>query len=163
MNRILAASLMVVLVLAVSTAHASAGKLAQIRLQQQEIRKESERATGRYSRFDPAELQRLHRAQDEVFRLLNGVSELSQLNAGQQSELFNALETVKAVLSQNDGDRQVCWREKRLGSQRLETHCATIAERSQIRQGARDWHSQPSVCGQGSLQATALSCEGPIR
>jgi hypothetical protein len=158
MNRVLAASF--VFVIAVSSVHASAGKLTQIRLQQQEIRAESERATGRYSRFDRAELDRLHRAQDEVFRLLDGVNDLSQLSAGQQSELFNALETVKAVLAQNEDDRQVCWREKKLGSQRIETHCATVAERAEIRQGARDFHGQPSICGGGSPQATALSCEG---
>ncbi|HEU0306889.1 MAG TPA: hypothetical protein VFR30_07970, partial [Lysobacter sp.] len=124
----------------------NAGRLSQIRQQQQEIRDETERSTGRYVRFDKAELARLRDAQDKVFELLKGVTDPDQLSPAQQAELFNALETVKAVIARNDADRQVCWREKKLGSHRIETRCATVAERAQIRQGARDWHGEPSTC-----------------
>ena len=145
-----------VCVMASSTVLANAGRLSQIRQQQQEIRDETERATGRYVRFDKAELARLRDAQDKVFELLKGVTDPGQLSPAQQAELFNALETVKAVIARNDADRQVCWREKTLGSHRIQTHCATVAERAQIRQGARDWHGEPSPCVQSA--GATVSC-----
>jgi hypothetical protein len=147
----------VLLVVSTASAHANAGKLAQIRSQQEEIRKESERSTGKYVRFEETEMQKLRSAQARVFALLNGVSDLDQLNSSQQAELFNALETVKAVIAANDADRQECWREKRLGSQRFETHCATVREREQLREGARDFQSDPAICSSG---ASSASCGG---
>jgi hypothetical protein len=153
--------LVVSFLLAVSSSSvlANAGKLTQIRLQQEEIRKQTEGSTGRYVRFETGELAKLRKAQDTVFELLNGVSELSQLNATQQAELFNALESVKTVITANEADRQVCWREQRLGSHRVETRCATVAERQQIREGAHDWKSEPSICGRAAAGETT-ACVG---
>jgi len=125
---------------------ANASRLAEIRQQQEEIRRQTEGADGRYVRFDKGELEKLRTAQDQVFELLDGVSELSELNPSQQAELFNALEMVKAVLAANEADRQLCWREQRVGSHRIETVCATVAERRQIRDGAQDWQGKPSIC-----------------
>lgn len=158
--RVLAVSFL----LAVTTAavHANAGKLTQIRLQQEEIRRQTEVATGRYARFEDAELDKLRRAQGQVFELLDGVSDLDQLDATQRTELFNALETVKSVIAANEDDRQMCWREKRLGSHRMETHCATVRERAQLREGARDFKGEPSICGASAANATAASCTGPF-
>jgi len=136
----------------------AAGRLAEIRLQQEEIRRQTEDSDGRYVRFDKGELARLRTAQDTVFALLDGVSELSELRPSQQVDLFNALETVKAVLAANDADRQLCWREQRLGSHRIETVCATVAERQQIREGGQEWRGEPSICGSASAGATSQSC-----
>jgi hypothetical protein len=159
-----ASTLAVSFLLVVSSASvcANAGKLTQIRLQHEEIRRQTEGSTGRYVRFERGELEKLRKAQDKVFELLQGVSELSQLNPSQQADLFNALETVKAVLTANAADRQVCWREQRLGSHRIETLCATMAERQQLREGARDWQGEPSMCGKASANATSVSCTGVL-
>ncbi|QNP41855.1 hypothetical protein [Lysobacter solisilvae (ex Woo and Kim 2020)] len=160
-NLALSLSLSVV-VLAAATAQANVGKLGLIRQQQQDIREESERATGRYARFDRYELERMHRAQDRIFQLLDGVTELDQLNAADKAELLNALETVKAVITQNDEDRQVCWREKTLGSHRFQTHCATVRERAQVREGGKDWHGSPTICGQTPGPSMTITC-GRVR
>ena len=141
-----------------ASALAAAGRLAEIRLQQEEIRRQTEDSDGRYVRFDKGELAKLRTAQDTVFALLDGVSEVSELRPSQQVDLFNALETVKAVLAANDADRQLCWREHRLGSHRIETVCATVAERQQIREGGQEWHGEPSICGSASANATSQSC-----
>lgn len=155
--------LVVSFLLAVSSSSvlANAGKLTQIRLQQEEIRKQTEGSTGRYARFDTAELAKLRKAQDRVFGLLEGVGDLTQLNPSQQAELFNALESVKAVIAANEADRQVCWREQRLGSHRTETRCATVAERQQIRDGARDWKGEPSICGPAA-EGMPTACRGRL-
>ena len=129
---------------------ANASRLAEIRQQQEEIRRQTEGADGRYVRFDKGELAKLRAAQDKVFELLDGVSELNELNPAQQAELFNALETVKAVLAANEADRQLCWREQRVGSHRIETVCATVAERQQIREGAQAWQGEPAPCAFGA-------------
>lgn len=159
-----ASTYVVSFLLAVSTAtvYANAGKAVQIRQQQQEIRKQSETATGRYARFDETEKRKIYAAQDRVFELLADVNDVSQLDANQQVELFNALETVKAVIAANDADRQVCWREKKLGSHRIQTRCATVREQEQVREGARDWAGESSMCGPGAANATAASCTGRL-
>jgi hypothetical protein len=129
------------------SAFANAGKLAAIRQQQREIREQSEVATGKYVRFEEAELARMHRAQDRIFKLLDGVDELERLAPDQRAELFNALEEVKAIIAQNEDDRQICQREHKVGTNRKVIICETMAERRRVREGGHDWKGEPSVCG----------------
>lgn len=142
------------------TAFANAGKLAAIRQQQQEIREQSEVATGKYVRFEESELARLHQAQDRIFRLLNGVDEIERLAPDQRADLFNALEEVKAIIAQNEDDRQVCQREHKVGTNRKVTVCETVAERRKVREGAHDWKGEPSVCG---FLQEGIDCGGNAR
>lgn len=144
-TRVLVGSLVLFLICA--NAPANVGKIGQILQQQREIRAESEKATGAYARFEPSALERMHSAQDRIFHLLDGVSTIEQLDRTRQAELFNAIEEVKAVLAQNQDNKQVCWREHKLGTTLRQTRCATLAERRLIRQGAQDWHGTPTVCG----------------
>jgi hypothetical protein len=152
----------VFLVLAVVsvTAIANVNKIGQILEQQREIREASEASTGAYARFDRAELKRMHGAQDRVFQLLDGVSDIGQLNDDRQVELFNALEEVKTVITENEDSRQVCWRERKLGTTLRHTRCATVAEIKEIREGGRDWHGSPSVCGNSG---EGIDCGGEDR
>lgn len=143
-TRVWVASLVLALVSA--SAIANVGKVGQILQQQREIRDESEHSTGAYARFGGEALGRMHSAQDRIFKLLDGVSAVEQLNRDQQAELFNALEEVKAVITANESNKQQCWRESKLGTTLKQTRCATVAEREQVRQGARDWHSDTHVC-----------------
>lgn len=127
-------------------ASANVGRLGQILQEQREIRAESERSTGAYARFGHGALDKMQRAQDRIFKLLDGVDSLEQLDREQQVELFNSLEEVKAVLVENDGDRQICRRERKTGTTLRETRCATVAEREKITQGAREWKGEPGIC-----------------
>ena len=127
-------------------ASANVGRVGQILQQQREIRAESERATGAYARFGHSALDKMQRAQDRIFKLLDGVDSLEQLDREQQAELFNALEEVKAVLAENDNDRQICQRERKTGSTLRHTRCATVAERARILEDARTWKGEPGLC-----------------
>lgn len=127
-------------------ASANVGRLGQILQEQREIRAESERSTGAYARFGHGALDRMQRAQDRIFRLLDGVDSLEQLDGNQQAELFNSLEEVKAVLTENERDRQICRRERKTGTTLRQTRCATVAERDRIAEGARQWIGDPAVC-----------------
>ena len=139
---------------------ANAGKVTAIVQQQREIREQSEVSTGSYVRFERSELVRMHRAQDRIFKLTEGVNDISQLDPARQAELFNAIEEVKAVIAQNEDDRQVCEREHKVGTTIKTTVCATIAERRGIREGARDWKGKPSICGD---LGTGIDCGGNSR
>ncbi|MFD0739860.1 hypothetical protein ACFQZQ_11255 [Lysobacter koreensis] len=141
--------------LAATAATANVGKIGQILQQQREIRDASEHSTGAYARFGAEALGRMHAAQDRIFELLDGVSAVEQLNRDQQAELFNALEEVKAVIADNQANKQVCWREHKLGTTLRQTRCATVAERAQAREESRQWHGDTSICGQAS---TGISC-----
>lgn len=149
-----------VLALASTSAIANVGKVGQILQQQREIRDESERSTGAYARFGGDALGRMHTAQDRIFKLLDGVSAVEQLNRVQQAELFNALEEVKAVITENESSKQQCWREHKLGTTLKQTRCATVAERQQIMREAQTWKGDPSICGQ---RAAGIDCGGNVR
>lgn len=142
------------------TAFANAGKLSAILQQQREIREQSEVSTGKYVRFEESELARMHRAQDRIFRLLEGVDEIERLAPDKRAELFNALEEVKSVIAQNEDDRQVCQREHKLGTTMKVTVCATVAERRDIREGGREWRGEPSICG---FLTEGVDCGGNAR
>lgn len=79
----------------------------------------------------------MQRAQDRIFKLLDGVDTLEQLDRGQQVELFNFLEEVKAVLVENARDRRICRRERKTGTTLGEVRCETVAEGEKIPQEAR--------------------------
>lgn len=136
----------VVGMLAAFGAMAQTEKVSRILAQQREIQRQAESATGAYARFDRSSLQRIETAQGKVFALLEGVKDLDQMTPHQRIELLNALGEVKAVIESNEDSRQECWRERKLGSMRHITRCATVAERRQARDGGRAWMGDPSVC-----------------
>lgn len=125
---------------------ASGNSIEKIRKDQTEIRKQIESEHGKYHRYSPAARDRIAKAQKRVERIIDGVSTVDQLNPVQQAELSNSLEHIKAEIVQNDDDRQVCERERRIGSQRKTIVCATVAERRAIAEEARTWKADPSNC-----------------
>ncbi|RDZ26783.1 hypothetical protein [Lysobacter silvisoli] len=138
--------LFAVLSCAAFAAVANVGRLGQILQEQREIRAETERPTGAYARFDRNQIDKMQRAQDRIFRLLDGVDQVEQLDREKQVELFNSLEEVKAVLAANENDRQICRRERKTGTTLREVRCATVGERTKLTNEARDWKGDSGVC-----------------
>ncbi|HEY0504489.1 MAG TPA: hypothetical protein VGD42_13480 [Lysobacter sp.] len=155
-----AVNLALVASLVAGTALASADKAAMILQQQREIREASESSTGAYARFGREALTRMHEAQDKVFDLLGGGKSVEDLRPDQQVELFNSLEEVKAILAQNDRNRQKCWREHKLGTTMKITRCATLAELEQVRRDSEQWKGEPTICGQRDAMT---DCGGNVR
>ena len=141
-------------------AFASADKAAMILQQQREIRAESDASTGAYARFGSAALTRMHAAQDQIFSLLDGGRSVEQLRPDQQVELFHSIEEVKAILAENDRNRQKCWRERKLGTTLKITRCATLAEIEQVRRDSEQWKADPTICGQ---RDAVTDCSGNAR
>lgn len=104
----------------------SVGEILQF---QHALRTKLETPTGEYSRFDGNAIQRMERAQDKIFHMLAGVTSLDQLNADQKVDISNSLDEVKAVLLANDGNRMICHREHKIGSNLTERRCETVAAR----------------------------------
>jgi hypothetical protein len=96
---------------------------------QHALREKIDKPSGEYSRFDEGQIARMKRAQDNVFRMLSRVNSLDDLNENQKIEVSNSLDEIKAILLANDGNRQVCHRERRTGSNLIELRCETVADR----------------------------------
>jgi hypothetical protein len=96
---------------------------------QHALRERLDKPYGEYSQFGEGALSRMKRAQDNVFRMLQGVRSIDQLTPEQKTDLSNSLDDIKATLLANEGNRQVCHRERRTGSNLIELRCETVAQR----------------------------------
>ena len=105
---------------------------------QHALRAKLDNPTGEYSRFSADDLATMRHAQDKVFRMLDGVSSLDQLNADQRTELSNALDEVRATLVQNAGSRLICYRERKTGTNLVEKRCETVEEREARARDSQD-------------------------
>ena len=103
--------------------------VSEILTVQRGLRDRLERHSGEYARFDNDAVARMERAQDKVFAMLRGVDSLDQLSPNQRTELSNSLDEIKAILLANEGNRQICHRERKTGSNMIQLRCETVAER----------------------------------
>ena len=96
---------------------------------QHALRAKIDKANGEYSRFDEGAITRMKRAQDKVFHMFNGVTSLDQLTEDQKIDVSNSLDEVKAILLSNEGNRLICYRERKTGTNLLTKRCETYADR----------------------------------
>lgn len=99
--------------------------------------------------IDSLQRDRLRSAQRIVTDIASKKSTLDQLNPADQIKLRNALGEVYAILKGTrvaQEQRDICWRERRIGSQIQSNRCATFEELLLAREGARAWMEKPPVC-----------------
>lgn len=96
---------------------------------QHALRARLETPSGEYSRLDETAIHKMEHAQDKIFQMLAGVTSLDQLNAEQKTDISNSLDEVKAVLLANEGNRVICHRERKTGTNLVERRCETVASR----------------------------------
>ena len=97
---------------------------------QKNLRSKLDNPTGEYSPFSEADLAKMKRAQDSVFSMLSGVDSLDQLNMDQKTSLSNSLDVIKATLLSDEGNRLICYRERKTGTNLVSKRCETVAERN---------------------------------
>ena len=114
---------------------------AEILQIQRALRERLEKPSGEYSRFGDAAIHKMERAQDRVFSMLKGIDSIDQLTPYQKTDLSNALDEIKATLLANEGNRQICHRERKTGTNLVALRCETMAEREAR---ARDSNQQMS-------------------
>ena len=103
--------------------------------------------------LSPEQIDSIRRAQMDVFDAAGNHTQLSDLEDRDQMRLKNALATISAAMQNTRNaaeERDVCWREKKMGSNITVTRCATQEEMRRVREGARDWKEKPGVCGEGN-------------
>ena len=61
--------------------------------------------------------------------MLAGVNSLDELNEIQKTDVSNSLDEVKAILLANEGNRLICYRERKTGTNLLTKRCETYADR----------------------------------
>jgi hypothetical protein len=105
---------------------------------QRALRERLDKPYGEYSRFGESALSHMKRAQDKVFAMLQGVSSLDQLTPNQKTDLSNSLDEIKATLLANEGNRQICHRERKTGSNLIELRCETVADREAHARDSRE-------------------------
>ena len=125
---------------------ASQTRVGMILEQQQGIRDQMDRSNGTYARLDRAAKERIREQQDELFVLLDGVVSIDELAPPKQVAVFNALEVIKRVITDNRESHQQCWRERRTGSSLPMTRCATVGERERLMNDAQAWKSDVGAC-----------------
>jgi hypothetical protein len=111
---------------------------------------EAQIAAGELQGLTPRQINIIRRAQKEVFASTEGKTTLDELDINQKLRLENALEQINAQVKGGghaaSGEQEVCWRERKSGSNLKVTRCGTQAERDQTRQGARDWMEKADIC-----------------
>jgi hypothetical protein len=86
---------------------------------------------GGYGKLERGSEARLAAAREEIGRILKDVSDPRTLPPDQRIALFNAHQTIEAVINKQDKDRVVCTRERKTGSRLGTTECLTVGEREE--------------------------------
>lgn len=106
--------------------------------QQQQIHAEAIKRTGRYKDMKEATRHTLFAQQDVVTNLLQGKRYTTDLPEHDQIAVFNALESIEAIINNAEDQRMVCERHKPTGSHRTKTLCMTVAQRRALQEGAKN-------------------------
>ena len=102
--------------------------LDKLRSEQQALRPQMESAQGRYADLSPKQRKALLARQDELLALIDGRQNLTELTPAQRTDALNALQALTAAEQDAGGERQVCKREKTIGSHRTTTVCRSQAQ-----------------------------------
>lgn len=126
-----------------------------IREQQKQIRSDAEARTGRYKDLSETKRGELFARQDKVSALLKDVQLTTELKERDQIELFNALESIQAIVNAAEDDRLICERKRPTGSNRTQTLCRSVAQRRAERElverdtGRRTFDCSEATMGPG--------------
>ena len=121
--------------------------LGEIRAQQLEIRERASAGTGEFKDMPRARRGEIVDHQDAFLRLTDGRNSLDEFNAHDKLRAFNMLEQIKAAITGAEDDRLVCERTRRVGTNRVQRVCATVAERRAMREQAERFITERSWCG----------------
>lgn len=112
--------------------------LDAIRTQQAEIRAGANAGTGLYKDMSESTRLQLLSRQERMLSIIRGKASADQLTEDQRMEVFNELEWIEATINDAEDERMVCERRKKLGSNRRERVCMTVAQQRELRERARE-------------------------
>jgi hypothetical protein len=94
-------------------------------------------AGGRFEWVSASERETVTRDLDVMVDVLADQDSVDALKPDERVALFNAQASANEILGLRDGNRMVCERRKRTGSNRSELHCERYAERMERTRGDR--------------------------
>lgn len=107
---------------------------------------------GRYEYVQAAEKARIDRDLASMEKLFaDNAGLVANMSQEDKVALFNAQESVNAILTRRDGDRVICEHRKPIGSNIPKTSCHTYAQEEEARRGTlkamKDWDNRGCVGG----------------
>lgn len=136
--------------------------LSQIIEQQKAIASDID--AGKSNDLKAGQIDAIRKAQQKVFSLTDGKTEMKQLTPTERLALKNALEDIKAAWAGSFRAAEiedVCWQEQTLGSRITKMRCATQEEARIAREGARGYTDRPHACALGACAQTHSPSQGP--
>jgi len=114
----------------------SATSAEEFRQQSRELQ-EQMRPGGKYANLSSADQIRVTRQLERLQELYDNRAAGKSFKRTDEVKLVNATEEINAVLTGNDDDRLVCEQERKLGTNRTQKVCMTVAERKARNEEAR--------------------------
>ena len=100
----------------------------------------------RFKHVDEQSKRELFAAQDRIFAILEGRDSVDELTDQQQVDLYNAQNVVNGVVADAELDREVCRREKHIGSNRVKLVCLSKREWRQVYDDTQRDIRAPRTC-----------------
>ena len=120
-------------------------------VQQQRLIRGDIESGRKYSNMDNETKERLFRAQDQMFGLLDGRGSIDDLDQDELIELYNAQGTVNALLTDSDLERDVCHRVTTVGTHRVGIACYSVREWRRIKETDETMLMAPRGCMPGMV------------
>ncbi len=92
------------------------------------LRDAVESGKGRFGALPKVERSKLLRAQDEIFRILEGKTSVKRLSERDKKSLYNAQHVVAAIVTGAGDDMSVCRSVNDIGTHLTTVECRTTAE-----------------------------------
>lgn len=96
--------------------------------QQREIRADMDAKTGRYVDMSRSTRKAILADQDRLAVLLEGKADTSQLDPSSLDEVVSLLASIDAAVNRTGGERLICTREARIGSNYMTRVCRTPSQ-----------------------------------
>jgi hypothetical protein len=100
----------------------------------------------RFAHVDEQSKRDLLSAQDRVFAILEDHDSLEELTDQQRVDLYNAQNTINGVVADAELERQVCRREKHIGSNRVKLVCLSKREWREVYENTQRDLRAPRTC-----------------
>lgn len=113
----------------------SATSAAEFRQQADALRNEL-KAGGKYASLSPKDKEQIGKQLEVLQDLYDDREAGKRFGKRDEVKLVNASEEINGLLSGDEDDRLVCQQERRLGTNRTERVCMTVAERRERREEA---------------------------
>lgn len=127
----------------------------EIVAQQTALRAQVLAGKGSYQRMDRRSREALATKQQEVIDMLEGVATIDALSVERRTEVFNALEWIRATIARSENDRKICEYAQTVGSHRRASVCTTAREEREHRDNAREQVRRTQGCN-----VSRLACVG---